>query len=165
MRAAEPDDLPWIRGLLDERWGGQEQVENEQAYRPADLPGFIATIDGERVGYAALRIIGDVAEIGVIDAIRPRIGVGTKLVDALEEAAMSRGLCRCRAVTTNENSGAQAFYEALGFELVDVREGAVTRGRLIKPTIPLAADDGAPITDEWVFERRLPGRVVRPEGT
>ena len=101
----------------------------------------------------------------MIDAIRPRIGVGTKLVDALEEAAMSRGLRRCRAVTTNENSGAQAFYEALGFELVDVREGAVTRGRLIKPTIPLAADDGAPITDEWVFERRLPGRVLRPEGT
>ena len=165
VRAAEPDDLPWIRGLLEERWGGQEQVENEQAYRPADLPGFIATIDGERVGYAALRIIGDVAEIGVIDAIRPRIGVGTKLVDALEEAAMSRGLRRCRAVTTNGNSGAQAFYEALGFELVDVREGAVTRGRLIKPTIPLAADDGTPITDEWVFERRLPGRGPRPEGT
>ena len=58
-------------------------------------------------------------------------------------------------MTTNENSGAQAFYAALGFELVEVREGAVTGGRLIKPTIPLADDDGTPITDEWVYERAL----------
>jgi hypothetical protein len=61
VRPAEQGDLPWIRDLLDDRWGGQEQVENE----------------------------------------------------------------------------------------------AVTRGRFIKPTIPLATDDGTPITDEWVYERSL----------
>lgn len=155
VRLAEPDDLPWIRDLLDRRWGGQEQVVNGQVYRPADLPGFLAMIDDERVGYAALRAVDDTAEIGVIDVILPRGGVGTRLVEALETAARARGLRRFRTVTTNENSGAQAFYAALGFELVEVREGAVTGGRLIKPTIPLADDDGTPITDEWVYERAL----------
>ena len=141
--------------LLDERWGGQEQVVDGHAYRLADLPGFIASIDGERVGYAALRIIDDVAEIGLIDAIRPRVGVGSALVHALDDAARSRGLRRLRAVSTNDNGGAQAFYEALGFRLVGVREGAVTRSRAIKPTIPLVADDGTPITDEWIYERPI----------
>src|SRR5512134_952727 len=155
VREAGPEDLGWIRALLDERWGGQEQVVGGESYRPAELPGFIATIDGERVGYAALQVVADVAEIGVIDAIRPREGIGTALFDALEEAARSRGCARFRVVTTNENRGAQAFYESLGFELVGVREDAVTRSRRIKPAIPLEGDDGTPITDELVFERSL----------
>ncbi|HET6714737.1 MAG TPA: GNAT family N-acetyltransferase [Actinomycetota bacterium] len=155
VRDAGPEDLPWIRALLDERWGGQEQVVDGESYRPAELPGFIATIDDERVGYAALRVVGDIAEIGVIDGIRPREGIGTALVDALEGAARSRGCARCRAVTTNENRVAQAFYASLGFELVGVREGAVTRSRRIKPAIPLEGDDGTPITDELVYERSL----------
>ena len=155
VRDADPDDVPWIRALLDERWGGKEQVVNGESYRPAELPGFIAAIDDERVGYAALRVAGDVAEIGVIDAIRPREGIGTALVDALEDAARSRGCARCRAVTTNENHVAQEFYESLGFELVGVREDAVTRSRLIKPAIPLEGGDGTPITDELVYERSL----------
>lgn len=155
VRDAGPEDLPWIRALLDERWGGQEQVVDGESYRPAELPGFIATIDDERVGYAALRVVGDIAEIGVIDGIRPREGIGTALLDALEGAARSRGCARCRAVTTNENRVAQAFYGSLGFELVGVREGAVTRSRWIKPAIPLEGDDGTPITDELVYERSL----------
>jgi ribosomal protein S18 acetylase RimI-like enzyme len=121
VRAAEASDLPWIRirTLLDRRWGGQEQVENGDVYRPSDLPGFIATIADERVGYAALRIVDDVAEIGGVDATRPRIGIGTRLVAALEEAARSHGLRRFRALTTNENLEAQAFYAALGSQLDD----------------------------------------------
>lgn len=125
------------------------------SYRPAALPGFIAAIDDERVGYAALRVLGDVAEIGVIDAIRPREGIGTVLVGAVEEAARSRGCARFRAVTTNENRVAQAFYESLGFELVDIRDDAVTRSRRIKPAIPLEDGDGTPITDELVYERSI----------
>jgi ribosomal protein S18 acetylase RimI-like enzyme len=159
VRAAEGGDLPWIRELLDEHWGGQEQVVNGEVYRPADLPGFVATIDGEWVGYAALRVVGDVAEIGLIHAIRLRMGIGSALVDALEEAARTRALRSLRAVTTNDNREAQAFFRRLGFDLVEVREGAVTRGRLIKPTIPLVSGDGTPITDEWVFERPLDGEV------
>jgi ribosomal protein S18 acetylase RimI-like enzyme len=155
VREAGPEDLVWIHDLLDERWGGQEQVVDGESYRPAELAGFIAMIDDQRVGYAALRVVGDVAEIGVIDTIRPREGVGTALVDALEEAARSRGLARCRAVTTNENRVAQAFYESLGFGLVGVRGDAVTRSRRIKPAIPLEGDDGTPITDELVYERSL----------
>ncbi len=155
LREADPDDGPWIRALLDERWGGQEQVVDGESYRPAELPGFIAAIDDERVGYAALRVLGDVAEIGVIDAIRPREGIGTALLDALVDSARSRGCARCRAVTTNENRVAQEFYGSLGFELVSVRDDAVTRSRLIKPTIPLEGGDGTPITDELVYERSL----------
>lgn len=155
VRPAAPQDETWIRALLEERWGGQEQVVNGEAYRPADLPGFVAVLGGEPAGYAALRIVDDAAEIGVIDALREREGVGTALVRALAEAARNAGCSTLRAVTTNENRGAMAFYEALGFALTAVREDAVIESRNVKPRIPLEGDDGTPITDEWVYELSL----------
>jgi ribosomal protein S18 acetylase RimI-like enzyme len=155
VRTADAHDLPWIRALLDTRWGGQEQVANGEAYRPADLPGFLA-VDGDAiVGYACLRPVPGVAEIGLIDVLRPRDGVGRALVDALAGHAGTLGLPVLRAITTNDNLGAQAFYRALGFRLVATRPGAVNESRRIKPQIPLAAPDGTPITDELEFERPL----------
>lgn len=155
VRTAGADAEPWIRSLLDERWGGQEQVANGESYRPADLPGFLARIDGEIVGYAALRIVDDAAEIGLIESLRPRAGVGSALVDALIAEAHGLGCPVLRAITTNDNVGAQAFYRASGFRLVATRVGAVDRSRVIKPQIPSEAPDGTPIHDELVFERTI----------
>lgn len=155
IRPATPGDEGWIRSALDDRWGGQEQVANGQAYRPAELPGFVAELGDDLVGYAALRVLGSVAEVGLIEAIRPREGIGSALMAALAEEARSIGCRALRAITTNDNVGAQAFYRALGFRLVEVRPGAVNESRRIKPTIARAAPDGTPITDELEFERAL----------
>ena len=152
---AGPEDERWIRSFLDERWGGQEQVANGESYRPADLPGFLARIDGEIVGYAALRLVQDAAEIGLIDSLRPRTGVGSALVDALIEEARTLGYSVLRAITTNDNLSAQAFYRAAGFHLVATRPGAVNASRAIKPQIPLESPDGTSITDELEFERTI----------
>ena len=52
--------------------------------------------------------------------------------------------------TTDVNVGAQRFYEALGFTLVERLVGAVDRCReLFKPDIP------ATMHDELVYERPL----------
>lgn len=156
VRAAVAHDLPWIRALLDARWGGQEQVANGDTYRPTELPGFLA-VDGDAiVGYACLRPVPGVAEIGLIDVLRPREGIGGVLVDALATYAGTLGLPVLRAITTNDNLGAQTFYRALGFRLVATRRGAVNESRRIKPQIPLAAPDGTPISDELEFERPVP---------
>jgi ribosomal protein S18 acetylase RimI-like enzyme len=155
VRRASDDDAAWIRSFLDQRWGGQEQVANGISYRPADLPGFLARIDGEIVGYAALRLVEDAAEIGLIDSLSPRIGVGSALVDASIDEARSLGYSLLRAITTNDNLGAQAFYRACGFRLVATRVGAVNASRAIKPQIPLESPDDTPICDELEFERAL----------
>ena len=159
IRRAVEGDIDWLRRLQDERWGGQIQVENGESYRPSDLPGFVAEIDRERVGYAALRVIGGVASIGLIESSRPRLGVGASLVRVLAEEARSQGCVVLRAVTTNDNRPAQAFYAALGFHVRDVRPGAVNESRKVKPSIPLTSVDGTPITDEIEYELDLRGSV------
>src|SRR6188508_318914 len=93
VRATTPADAAWIRSFLDDRWGGQEQVANGEVYRPGDLPGFVAVADGRIVGYAALRVVGKGAEIGLIEALQRGHGIGTALVDALATEARARG-CR-----------------------------------------------------------------------
>ena len=125
VRRRAPTDEAWIRSLLDERWGGPEQVANGESYRPTELPGLLARIDGAIVGYAALRDVGNAAEIGLIESLRPRTGVGSALMDALVEEANVLGRPVLRAVTTDDNVVAQAFYRASGFRLVETRFGAV----------------------------------------
>ena len=155
IRDANASDVWWLDRILDEEWGGSTQVAHGEVYRPAHLPCIVAEIDGERVGYAALRVIGDVAWIGVIGVIQARRGVGSALVDRLATDARSRGCATLRAITTNDNEGAQRFYEALGFRLIEVRPGEVVESRKLKPTIPLVGEHGTPITDELEYEFEL----------
>lgn len=60
-------------------------------------------------------------------------------------------------ITTNDNVRAARLYEHLGFQVAEVRPGAVTASRAIKPTIPLQGPNGTPITDEIEYELRLEG--------
>jgi ribosomal protein S18 acetylase RimI-like enzyme len=149
------DDLPWINRLQDDHWGGRFQVAAGESYRPADLPGFVAETEGERVGYAALRIVDKVAWVGLIHSLRPRAGVGRALVEVLEQEARSRGCRKLRAITTNDNLGAQEFYRSLGFHLARIRRGAVNEARSVKPSIPTHGANGIPMTDELEYELGL----------
>ena len=140
VRRAGPADEPWIRSLLDDRWGGQVQVSNGEAYRPAELPGLLASIDGAIVGYAALRPVERCGR-GRPDRVAPaaRRGVGSALIDALVEPRRTPEACRSlRAVTTNDNLGAQAFYRASGIRPGRrPGSGRWTGAGSIKPQIPL----------------------------
>jgi ribosomal protein S18 acetylase RimI-like enzyme len=155
IRSADASDTAWLEQIMDEEWGGPFQVANGESYRPTDLPCVIAELDGERVGYAALRVVGDVAWIGVIGSLRARQGVGSALVAALADDARSRGCSVLRAITTNENGHAQDFYRALGFRLIEIRPGEVNESRRLKPSIPLEDEAGTPITDELEYELTL----------
>jgi ribosomal protein S18 acetylase RimI-like enzyme len=150
-------DLPWLTALLEHDWGGPIQVVDGRAFAPAELPGFVAEIEGERVGFAAMEVEGHRASIAMIHALRLRSGVGSALVEAVDAEARRRGCSVLQVVTTNDNTDALAFYRALGFVLTEIRDGAVDRSRERKPTIPLTAADGTPIRDEWVFVRSLLG--------
>ncbi len=140
---------------MDAECGGPFQVAHGETYRPTDLPCVIAEIDGNPVGYAALRVIGDVAWIGVIGALQSRQGVGSALVGRLAADARIRGCVVLRAITTNDNRAAQSFYAALGFRLIEIRSGEVNESRRLKPSIPFDDVRGTPITDELEYELAL----------
>ena len=151
LRPTGPQDRGRVRELIVERWGSEIAVAHGVVYRPANLPGFIAS-DGDRVvGLVTYHVDGDACEIVTIDAYERRRGIGTSLV----EAVRSLGHPRLWLITTNDNVGAQRFYERVGFGLVAVHEGAMARSRALKPEIPLVGEAGVPIRDELEYELRV----------
>ena len=82
-------------------------------------------------------------------------GIGSTLVDAAVDAARATGALEIWLVTTNDNVDALRLYQRRGFELTELRTGAVDRARLRKPTIPSTGEYGIPLRDELVLTRRL----------
>jgi ribosomal protein S18 acetylase RimI-like enzyme len=149
IMSVTPSDRVWMAQQATEMWGAEFVVSRGVAHRVAELPGFIAWIGHERVGVATCHFGQTDCELVTLDALRPRIGVGTALVEAVREAAAGR---RLWLVTTNDNVDAIRFYQRRGFVLTAVHPNAVEQSRKLKPQIPRIGNYGIPIRDELVFE-------------
>ena len=112
------------------RWYGRPATEDEvdQALRDEpsdDLTGttgvlLVALDDGEPVGCAGARFLGDVAELTKVftrGEARGR-GVGRQLVQAVERACVELGIDVVRLDTRGELAEACALYERLGYRRV-----------------------------------------------
>jgi ribosomal protein S18 acetylase RimI-like enzyme len=130
-----------------------------ETYDASSLPGFLAIDDdGVRVGMVTYRMLPDqCCDIGVIEALIEGAGVGTSLLDAVAQVACDElGCTRLRAITTNDNERALAWYRRRGFNVVEVREGAVDVARRdLKPSIPETNELGVSISSEIELERGL----------
>ncbi len=130
-----------------------------ETFDASSLPGFVAVDDkGSRVGMVTYRVLADqCCDIGVIEALIEGAGIGTSLLDAVADMACGElGCSRLRAITTNDNERALAWYRKRGFSVVEVRRGAVDEARReLKPTISNANAHGVLIRDEIELERAL----------
>jgi hypothetical protein len=74
-------------------------------------------------------------------------------VAALKDVAERKGCTRLWVVTTNDNCDALRFYQRRGFQLAQLRPGAVNASRqTLKPAIPTVGLFGIPIRDELELE-------------
>jgi ribosomal protein S18 acetylase RimI-like enzyme len=152
IRDRSDDDMPWMRALLRQRWGGTVVIAHAETIDAAQLPALVA---GEQEGLATYRIQGHEAELVTLDAVAPGQRVGTHLIDALVERLRAQGVHRLWVTTTNDNLSALAFYQKRGFHLRHLRPGAVDETRHVKPSIPRVAANGIPIRDEIELYRDL----------
>jgi GNAT superfamily N-acetyltransferase len=154
IRPLATEDRARARAFILDRWGDDRMVADGGVFRPAEHEGFVA---GDWVGLATYRIDGPSCELTLIDVVTPGVGLGTRLLDAVIDAARAAGCTRVWCTSTNDNLPALAFYERRGFVRVTVREGAVdeTRRRH-KPSIPpVNTETGLPIRDEIDLSREL----------
>src|SRR5581483_3877586 len=129
--------LAW---LVAELWGSELVAVHGDVLRPAELPGFIAERARRVVGLLTYQLVRDFLEIVTINAIEPRAGIGTMLIDATAGAARHFRCREIRLTTTNDNVDALRFYQRRGFRLAELRPGAVDRSRREKPEIPRTGD-------------------------
>ncbi|HEB84961.1 MAG TPA: GNAT family N-acetyltransferase [Bacteroidetes bacterium] len=155
VRAVGPGDREWLRTNLRSEWGSERVVTRGRVHQADELPGFIAEIDREPIGYLIYAINGEECEIIVLHSTRGGAGAGSALLAAVRRAAKKNGCRALRLITTNDNTAAVRFYRKRGFRLVAVHRDAVTRARRLKPEIPEIGRGGVPIRDEIEFEMLL----------
>jgi DNA-3-methyladenine glycosylase I len=162
VRPLVAEDRGWVDAFVAERWDAETVVGHGVVFHPAELPGFVAEVGGERVGLLTYDPHPDDWEIVTIDSDRPGTGVGTALLDAVRQAASSAGCRRLWLVTTNDNVDALRFYQRRGFELAALHRRAVEGSRRLKPEIPSLGLYGIPIRDELELDLPLSPGAAGP---
>jgi ribosomal protein S18 acetylase RimI-like enzyme len=145
--ASSAADLAWIAEAAREVLGHTYQVHSQRQFDVRDGNLLLAEVDGEAVGFLSWLADDDGAEVLAIACSSRRRGAGRALMRAAATAAAAVGAQRVWLVTTDANTGAQAFYQRLGYTLVERRVGAVDECRTrYKATIPTH------MHDELVYE-------------
>lgn len=157
MRVTEltDDDRLWVQERTELLFGGDFVVSRTEVHDPHKLPGFIAAEGRERVGLATYCLYHGECELVTIDALCQYMGVGTLLLEKVEEVARAAGCTKIWTITTNDNLDAQRFFQKRGFVISQVRLGGMTKIRLLKPNVPKVGYYGIPVRDEIEFEKKL----------
>jgi GNAT superfamily N-acetyltransferase len=154
-RPIEPDDWEWAIEQWNERWGSVRVVSRGHLYDASTLPAFVVEHEGRLVGLTTYEVRDDECEIVTIDAFEEHIGIGTVLVEAVDDEARRRGCRRLWLVTTNDNLPALRFYQRRGFALAHVHRNALEVSRRLKPEISEIGLYDIPLRDELELERDL----------
>ncbi len=151
IRPYGPPDLVWAAPMLDREFGGRLQARRGELLDVLDLPGLVAQRGGKTVGLLTYQQSGADYELALLWAAERRRGVGTALLQALQQEVA--GGSRIWVVTTNDNLDALRFYQRRGFVLRVLRPGAVADARRrLKPEMPEFGGYGIPLRDEIELE-------------
>jgi GNAT superfamily N-acetyltransferase len=102
IRALRPEDRPWVRDLLTQRWHSPRIVTRGQVYQADELPGFVAELAGEPAGLITYRLDAGECEIVSLDSLAEGQGLGSALVAAVREIARDSNCVRLWLVTTSQ---------------------------------------------------------------
>jgi ribosomal protein S18 acetylase RimI-like enzyme len=144
-----------VARILTESWSSTVIVTRGRIHRADALPGFVAVEDARLVGVLTYRMEGNECEIITLNSQTDGSGIGTALLNAVKDAAISANCGRLWLIVTNDNTNALRFYQKRGFTLVALHPGALAESRKVKPEIPLLGMNGIPIRDEIELELLL----------
>ncbi|MGP4073532.1 GNAT family N-acetyltransferase [Piscibacillus sp. B03] len=140
-----------ITNFFKEHWGSPKMVISSGVYQCDEMDGFTVLEDHTILGLITYTITDQECEIISIDSLIEGRGVGSALIAQVEAEAKEAGCQTVKLITTNDNLHAARFYQKRGYRLSLVYPDAVEKARQLKPGIPLLADNGIPIRDEWLF--------------
>lgn len=93
-------------------WGTPEMAISSGIFRCDELDGFAAVNEsGEIIGCITYTIDGKDCEIISLDSMIENKGIGTALLQQVEETAKHAHCQRIKLITTNDNVHAMAFYQ------------------------------------------------------
>jgi ribosomal protein S18 acetylase RimI-like enzyme len=139
---------PAVRAFL-ERHHGYLVARRGELVDAAERPATVARRAEEIIAVLRYDVGVDACEILTLHCDEQWSRIGTRLVDDVVNLARSQGCRRVWLCTTTDNVDALRFYQRRGFQLSDLRCGAVDEARrTVKRTIPAVGSYGIPLRDE-----------------
>lgn len=156
VQIIEDETRSQIKAFFTEHWGSSQMVTSTGIHDCSLLDGFYLTNDDhEIIGLITYHISSQTCEIISLDSLEEGKGIGSRLMQVVEEKAAQQQCDLLTLVTTNDNEHAIRFYQHRGYTVSQVIPNAVNLARKIKPEIPLYNEKGVPIQDEIVFIKHL----------
>lgn len=131
--------------------GGSRMVVSSGDYDLNILPGLAAIEGDEIIGILTFLVFEAHVEIISLHCSEQNKGVGTRLINMLDDVVKQHQKHKLKVITTNDNLDALRFYQKRGFRIVNVLPNAVETARAKKPDIPKLSESGIPIKDELVL--------------
>ncbi|MFW9805387.1 MAG: GNAT family N-acetyltransferase [Candidatus Thorarchaeota archaeon] len=145
-------DRTWIRDVLISSWGSTKIVSRGVIHNAEGLHGYIAEDSGNRLGLLTYDLRSSNLEIVTLNVLTSGKGIGKSLISRVIDLATSEKCKRIWVITTNDNTPAMKFYEAVGFQLFKIHKRAIEQSRKLKPEIPLIGINDVPVLDEVEYE-------------
>ena len=133
VRPLAAGDRPWVRDLVASAWGLPVVTPTAAFDAPEQLDGLVAELDGEPAGAVTWLVDGHEWEVVTLNAAVEGAGVGRALLEDVRRRASAAGASRVWLITTDDNPGAQAFYERIGMTEVRRHIDHVETVRAVKP--------------------------------
>ena len=156
IRVIEESMYSRVKAFFTKHWGSSQMVTSTGVHDCSLLDGFYATNDDhEIIGLITYHMTSQTCEIISLDSLEEGKGIGSRLMQEVEERAVQQKCNLLTLVTTNANEHAIRFYQHRGYTISQVIPNAVDFARKIKPEIPLYNEKGVPIKDEIVLIKHL----------
>ncbi|QZY86799.1 GNAT family N-acetyltransferase [Exiguobacterium acetylicum] len=156
IQAIEKETRSQVKAFFTKHWGSSQMVTSTGVHDCSLLDGFYAINDDhEIIGLITYHITSQTCEIISLDSLEEGKGIGSRLMQVVEEKAIRQQCDLLTLVTTNDNEHAIRFYQHRGYTVSQVIPNAVDLARKIKPEIPLYNEKGVPIKDEIVLIKHL----------
>lgn len=153
IRSLQVNDKGWLTSLIINEWASIKVVTRGKVHYVEKLPGYVAIQESEKVGLITFSISKDECEIITLNNLKENLGIGTALLEELENFATSKGCKRLWVITTNDNTDALRFYQMKGFRIKAIYIDAIKESRKLKPEIALRGLNDIEIRDEIELEK------------
>ena len=122
-KVASDEERETVRELVRRFWGEEEQLTFGRKFMVAELPTYAAKVGNNIIGFVSFTEADDaiiIAALGVLPLYQGS-GVGTGLVEKVEDEAKRMHKKRLLVSTSNDDLPALAFYQSLGFQIYEVK--------------------------------------------
>ena len=141
-----------VNAILIDEWESTNITIRGSVVDGTKLKGFIAKTNDKIVGLVTYLIENNECEICTLNSFFENKGIGSSLIEKVKLIAKENNCLRLKLVTTNDNIRGIEFYQRRGFCFANLYKDSISKARLLKPEIPIFADNGLPIRDEIEFE-------------